>query len=107
LKRLPMEMVKMRMGHQDEIDWRQVPHMQAGLPQALQEEQPARKIRIDDYALPADLQEKARMSDEGEAQFAVCCQARLVCLSGAWRHCGMSHQSGELAGPLAQSRISK
>ena len=70
-QRLAMQVIEVRVRYQDEIHRRQVAQVQSRLPQALQNEEPAREVGIDDDVLSADLQEEAGVSDEGDAQFAV------------------------------------
>ena len=68
---LAMEVIEVSMRHQDNIHRRQVAQIQSRLSQALEDKEPARKVRIDDDILSADLQEEAGVSDEGDAEFAV------------------------------------
>src|SRR5580698_8080450 len=50
------------------IDGRQIPHAQPRTPQPFQYEEPAREVRVDHHALPADLHEEAGVSDERHTQ---------------------------------------
>ena len=70
-QRLAMEVIEVSVRYQDDIHWRQVAQVQSRLSQALEDEEPARKVRIDYDILSANLQEEAGVSDEGDAEFAV------------------------------------
>ncbi len=102
-----MEMIEVRMGHQHHVDGRQIGDAQAGTAQALQHEQPAREVGIDDDALPANLHEEAGVTDEGDAEFAVGSEAGLVGLAVARSNCGAAHQSSELGGAFTKGRIAE
>ena len=80
---------------------------QAGTAQAFQHEQPAREVRIDDDALPANLHEEAGVTDEGDAEFSVGDEARLVSLTEARSYRGTAHQTSELSGAFTKGRIAK
>ena len=60
----------MGMGHQHQVNGRQIADFEARLPQTLEDEEPARKVGIDDNILAAHLEKKTRMTDEGYAHFA-------------------------------------
>src|ERR1700689_5359402 len=81
-QRLAMQVIEVRMGDEDEVCRRQVAQVQSGLAQTLEHEEPARKIRIDDDILSADLQEETRMSDEGDAELAISDEGGFVRLAG-------------------------
>ena len=66
-----MQVIEVCVRHQDEIHGRQVAQIQSRLTQALENEQPAREVGIDDNILSADLQKETRMSNEGDTQFPV------------------------------------
>ena len=70
-QRLAMQVIEVRVRHQYNIHGRQVAQVQSRLTQAFQNEQPAREVGIDNDVLSANLQKKAGMSNEGDAQFAV------------------------------------
>src|ERR1017187_2172160 len=104
-QRLAMQVIEVRVRYEYDVHRRQVAQVQSRLTQALENEQPAREVGIDDDVLSANLQKKAGMSDEGDAQFAVRNQFRFVGLAGARSDRGMPHQARELTGSLAQRRI--
>ena len=106
-QRRPVQMIEVRMRHQHQIDSRQIAHSNPGTPQPLQHKQPAREVRIDHHALPADLHEEAGMANERDPQFAVGDETRFVRLSAQRSHGGMPHQSPELRRTLAEGRIAK
>ena len=70
-QRLAMQVIEVSMRHQDNIHRRQVAQVQSGLTQALEDEQPARKVRIDYDILSANLQKEAGVSYEGDAELSV------------------------------------
>jgi hypothetical protein len=74
-------MIEVSVRDQHKINRRQVRYTQPRTSKPFQYEQPPRKVGVDDYALPADLYEEARVSDEGDAKLTVGCQSRLVGLS--------------------------
>ena len=76
-----MQVIEVRVRDQHNVDGRQIGNAQAGTAQAFQHEEPAREIGIDDDVLSADLQEEAGVADEGDAEFAVGDEARLVGLA--------------------------
>ena len=102
-QRLAMQMIEVRVRYEDEVHGRQVVQVQSRLAQALQNEQPAREVGVDDDVLSANLQKEAGVSDEGDAEFAVRNQFGFVGLAGARGDRGMPHQARELTGSLAQS----
>ena len=97
-------MIEMRVRHQDHIHGRKILHVHARIPQPFQKKQPRGKIRIDDNALPANLQNKAGMPDERDPEFAVGGELRLIDMSGARCDRRMSQQAGKLSGALSQCR---
>jgi hypothetical protein len=102
-----MQMIEVGVGNQDGIDRRQIGNPQAGTTQALQHEQPAREVRIDDDTLSAHLYEEAGVADEGDSEFSVGDEPRLVGLSKARSDGGTAHQARELGGAFAKGRIAK
>ena len=102
-----MEMIEVSVRNQNQIDRGKIGNAQAWTSQAFQDEEPARKVGVDDYALTAHLHKKAGVPDEGDAEFAVCRQARLVGFTTSGRNRGVAHQTSELAGTLAEGRIAK
>ena len=54
-QRWPVQMVEVGMGDQNQINRWQIAYLQPRLPQALEDEKPARKIGIDQNILLADL----------------------------------------------------
>jgi hypothetical protein len=93
------------MGNQNQINWRQVAHLQAWPPQALQDEQPARKVGIDENILPADLEEKTGVADESHTHLAVGNEFRLMSATGPRSDHRVPHQAAELPSPRAKRRI--
>jgi hypothetical protein len=66
-----MEMVKMRVGDQHQIDGRQVLKAHPGFAKALQDEQPASEVGVDDDILLADLHEKAGVANKRNPELPV------------------------------------
>src|SRR5579862_1560246 len=97
-----MQMIKVSMCDQDEVESGKIPELHARFPNPLQDKEPARKIGIDDDVLATDLDKKAGVSDEGESELAVCDQSWLVCFSSARRDSRMTHQPSERPGSLAK-----
>src|SRR6266849_8054052 len=95
-QRWPVQMVEVGMSDQNQINRRQVAHLQSWLPQALQDEQPTREVGIDDDILPADLEKKTRMADESYTHLAVGHQFRLMGTAGSRSDHGAAHQATEL-----------
>src|SRR5579864_6157626 len=102
-----MKMIEVGMRDQNQIDRGKIDNAQAGPSEAFQNEEPAREIRVDDYALPAHLHKKAGVPDEGDAELAVGSQARLVRLPRAGSYRGVPHQTSKLSGALAKGRIAQ
>src|ERR1700685_3278380 len=100
-------MVEVRVRNKNQVDRRQIAHPQPRTAQPLQHKKPACKVGIDRHALPAHLQKKAGVTDEGESQFAVIGEAWLVGLSATWGDGRMAHQMTELSSALAQGRIAE
>ena len=106
-QRCTVQMIEVGVRNQHHIDGRQISDSQAGPPQALQHKKPARKVGIDDNALPAHLQKETGVADESHAQLAVGDQARLMSLAAAGSHDRVPHQASEVGGALAQGWIAK
>jgi hypothetical protein len=102
-----MQMIEVRVRYQDQINRWQIAYSQSGTPQALEHEKPASKVGINDHILPAHLDKKAGMADEGYAQFSVRDKLRFMGLSTTGGHHRMAYQTSELGRPFAQSRIAK
>ncbi len=62
-----MEMVEVRVRNQHRINCRKIAQPQTGTAQALEDEDPAGEVRVDQDVLAAHLEEEAGMSDEGHA----------------------------------------
>jgi hypothetical protein len=106
-QRWAMKVIEMRVRNQHQINGWKIGNADSGPAQALEHKQPARKIGIDDHALSAQLNKKAGMSDESDAQFSVSGQARLMSLATSPGHGGMAHQARELRGSLAKGGIAE
>src|SRR5438477_8365615 len=102
---MPMQVVEMGVSDQNDIDRRQVSHVQTRLPDAFEQKQPAREVRVDDDALPPKLQKETGVSNEGDAKFSVGYKPWTVGSSGARRDGGVTHEPGKLTGPFPQRRI--
>jgi len=62
-----MKVIEVRVCDEHDIHWRQVAQPQPRTPKALQNEEPAGKIGIDDDVHSADLEEKSCVSNKGHA----------------------------------------
>src|SRR5579862_9062507 len=100
-----MQMVKMRMRHQHQVNRRKITQPYARFFQPFQDKQPAGKIWIDDYVASAHLDEEAGMADERNSQFLVPDQLGLVSFSRAWRYRRVLYQPPEGAGTLTKDGI--
>ena len=98
-------MIKMRVGNQHNIDRRQVVDFDPWLPQPLQHEQPARKIRVNDNVFPANLHQEAGMTNERHPHLAVRNQLRLVRFTNSRGDGGVPYESAKLLGAFAEGRI--
>src|SRR6266581_1737563 len=58
----PVQVVKMRMGHQHQVDRWQIVDTEAWFSNALQKKQPAREIRVNQDAPPAHLHKERCMT---------------------------------------------
>ena len=65
-----IEMIEVRVSHEDEIDRRQMMNVKTGLFQSLDHAQPHRPIRINEDVHPTELDEERRMPNPGDANFA-------------------------------------
>ena len=66
-----MQVIEVSMCHQHRINRGQVHDTQAGVAQALQDEKPSRKVRIDNDVLATDLYEEAGMANEGDPELSM------------------------------------
>src|SRR6266702_7909466 len=73
-----MQVIKMRMCNKYRIDRRKIGDTKSWTAQPLQQEQPLRKIRIDDEILSTNLQKETRVSDKRHAKLRWSCQHGLV-----------------------------
>ena len=94
-QRRPVQMVKVRVRDQNQIDSRKIANSYSWFAQPLQHKQPARKIGIDDDVLSANLQEKAGVPNESHAQFAIGDQLRFMSLAGPRGNGGVPHQGAK------------
>ncbi|SPE45429.1 hypothetical protein SBA7_820031 [Candidatus Sulfotelmatobacter sp. SbA7] len=104
-QRWPVQVVEMRVRDQHQVNGWQIAQLYARLSQALQHEQPARKIGIDNYILPAHLDEETGVANESYSQFSVAYQFGLMSLPGAGSHGGVLHQPPEGPGTLAKDGV--
>src|ERR1019366_357759 len=95
-QRWPVQVVEVGVRNQHRVDCRQLPQLQPRTAQPLENEDPARKVGIDQNILSPDLEEEAGMSDEGYAQLATAGEYRLTGDAGARRHGGAAHQGSKL-----------
>ena len=102
-----MQVIEVGMGDQDQIDWGKIADVDSRLPQALQNEQPAGKIGINDHILSPNLQEKAGMPNKGNPHLPTGYQHRFVRFPGSRRDRRVANQSSKLPGASAQGGISK
>jgi len=100
-----MQVVKVGVGDQDYIHGGQIAQFESGTAKAFQDKEPAREVGVDNDVMLANLKEKAGVSDEGDAEFAIRDEFSLMGLTGEGGDCRVAHQAGELAGTLAESRI--
>ena len=89
-------MIEMRVGYQDIVNGRQVPELHPGAAQALEDEEPAGKIGINDNVVSADLNKKSGMADESKAELIVSSKQRFVKLAGARSESGVADNAPEL-----------
>ena len=65
-----VEVVHVGVRQQDGVDRGQIVDPDAGVAKAAKDDQPAGEDRVDENGLAADLNQKRRMADEGDAQFS-------------------------------------
>src|SRR5436190_21712768 len=106
-QRRPVQMIKVRVRNEDEVDRRQVRDSQPRLAKPLQHKKPPGEIRVHDYVLATKLQEETGVPNKGDAHLPVRNEHRLMCFSCARGHGRMAHQSAELLCALAQGGILK
>ena len=104
-QRRSVQVVEVGMCNQHQVNGRQIAHPQARLPQTLEDEEPARKVGIDDNILAANLEEETGMTDESYAHLAAGRQLGLVGVAGPGSDRGAPHQAAELPGTVAESAI--
>jgi len=104
-QRLAVQVIEVGMGDQDDIHGREFAEVESGAAQAFQDKEPAREVGIDDDVVLADLEEKAGVPDEGDAEFAVRDEFRLMGRAGKRGDRRIPHQACELAGTLTESGI--
>lgn len=104
-QRLTMKMIKMRVRHEHDIHRRKIAQAQPGTAEALQNEEPAGEVGIDDYVHAADLQKEAGVAYEGDSQIAIRNQLRFVGLAGSWGDGRMPHEPSKLRRSSAKCRI--
>src|ERR1019366_7023560 len=95
-QRRPVQVVEVRVRNQHRVDCGQLPQLQPGTAQSLENENPAREVGIDQDVLAPDLEEEAGMPDEGYAQLATAGEYGLTGDAGARRHGGAAHQGSKL-----------
>src|SRR5271166_6214672 len=93
-----MQVIKMGVGNQYRVDWRQIAHAESGAPKPLQDENPLREVRVDHNVLSANLQKETGVPNEGDAELATAGQYRLARLAAARRKDGTAHQRSDLSG---------
>ena len=106
-QRRTMQMIEVSVRNQHHIDGRKIGDAQARPAQALQHEEPARKVGIDDHTLAANLHEEAGVANKGDPELSVDGKSRLVSFTAAWSYRRTPHQTSELGGALAKRRIAK
>ena len=65
-----VEMIEVRVRQQNEINRRQIFYFQTGALDAFQQKKPVRKIRINQHVQVRELDEKRRVADPGDGDFA-------------------------------------
>ena len=104
-QRWPVKVVEVGMCDQDQINWGQVAYLQTRLSKTFQDKQPARKVRINDNVLAADLEEETGVADESHTQLAIGYQPRLMSTTSPGSYHRVAHQRTELPGTLAERGI--
>ena len=65
----PIEMIEMRVGHENEIDRGEMIDVKAGAFQPFDHAQPHRPIGVDEHIHPRHLNQKGSVPDPGDADF--------------------------------------
>ena len=91
-----MQVIKMSVGNQNQIDRGQVADHQTRPTQALEDEEPGSKIGVNQNVLAANLDKEACMANKGDRQFAVSGEDRLVTFSRARGDGGVPNQTSKL-----------
>ena len=94
-------MVEVRVRHQNDIDGWKIADSKSGTAQALEHEEPAGKVGVDQHTAPAELHEKTGVADEGDAEFPIAGELWLMGLTAPRGDRGMPHQTSELGGSFA------
>ena len=89
-------MIKVGMGNQYRIDWRQIAHAQSWASEPLQNKNPLREVRVNHDVFSADLQKETRVPDEGDTQLSTVHQYRLARLAAARSKDGTAYQCSYL-----------
>lgn len=89
-------MIEVRMRDQHVIHGRQVAELHAGPAQALENEEPASEIGINDEVAAADLHKESGMADESEPKLITRGEQRLMELAGAGSERGVADDAPEL-----------
>ena len=106
-QRRPVQMIKMGMRDQHQVDGRKVSELHSRLAQTLQHKQPAREIGIDDDVLAAHLDEKAGVPNKRQAQISVADQFGFVSLANSWSNRGVAYQTAKRTRAFAENGIRK
>jgi hypothetical protein len=104
-QRGPVQVVKVSVRDQNQVNGREISKLDSRLAQPLQDKQPAGKIGVDHDILPANLEEKAGMTDERYTQLSVADQFGFVRFSGARADGRVTDQPPEGTGAFAKSRV--
>jgi len=94
-----------RVRDEDQINRRKIADAQTRAPEPLQDEQPPGKVWIDHYVSATDLHEEAGVPDKGDPELSVSDEAWFMSLAAAGGDRRMPHQTRELSGAFAESRI--
>ena len=100
-----MQVIEVGMSHQNQVNRRQIPQLHSGLAQALEDEQPARKVGVDKNILPANLKEETGMPDECHTHLAIGDELRFMSAAGSRSDGRVAHQAAKLPGTLAKRGI--
>jgi hypothetical protein len=104
-QRRPMKMVEVSMGDHYVIDSRKVAERQPRTPETFQQEQPARKVWVDEYVLAPDLKKKRRVPDERYSELIGSHESGQVRRTAAPLHRRLSYQLAELPRLTSKSDI--